>query len=92
VEADVRENDGGEMSLESAYAAVNGHGESVEAALWTALRVLQERAEIGDRLAERVGKAGAERSRKRFEAVAEEARRQAGTIHRLLAGPGGPEG
>jgi two-component system chemotaxis response regulator CheB len=92
VEADVRENDGGEMSLESAYAAVNGHGESVEAALWTAFRVLQERAEIGDRLAERVGKAGAERSRKRFEAIAEEARRQAGTIRRLLAGPGGPEG
>jgi two-component system chemotaxis response regulator CheB len=92
LEVDVRENDGGEMSLESAYAAVNGHGESVEAALWTAFCVLQERAEIGDRLAERVGKAGAERSRKRFEAVAEEARRQAGTIRRLLAGPGGPEG
>jgi two-component system, chemotaxis family, protein-glutamate methylesterase/glutaminase len=141
-EADVRENDGGEMSVESAYATldaeafegngptgkpsvygcpecggvlwevaddgplrfrcrvghaytadsvINGQAESVETALGTALRALQERAQLTDRLAARVGSAGAERSRKRFEAIAEEARGQAETIRRLLAGPDGPD-
>jgi two-component system chemotaxis response regulator CheB len=75
----------------TADAVVNGQGESVETALWIALRALRERAELGDRLAERVGKAGAERSRQRFEAIAAEAREQAETIRRL-AGLDGPQG
>lgn len=74
----------------SADGVVDGQGESVETALWTALRALQERAQLSERLAERVGKAGADRSRRRFEAIAAEARGQADTIRRLLAGPDGP--
>jgi two-component system, chemotaxis family, protein-glutamate methylesterase/glutaminase len=75
----------------TADGVLDGQEESVEAALWTALRALQERAELSDRLAERVGTAGAERSRRRFAAVAEEARAQAETIRRVLAGPDGAE-
>jgi len=140
-EADVRENDGGEMSLETDYATLDaealrrdeppgessvyscpacggvlwelddeqlrfrcrvGHAytadgvvvdkaESVETALWTALRALKERAQLSERLAERLGSAGAERSSRRFEAIAEEARGQAGIIRRLIAGPDGPD-
>jgi two-component system chemotaxis response regulator CheB len=74
----------------TADGVVRGQEESIETALWTALRALQERAQLSERLAERVGSAGAERSRQRFEAVAAEARDQAETIRRLLAGPDGP--
>jgi len=96
----LREVDSGELlrfrcRVGHAYTAsgvLNGQEESVETALWTALRALQERAELCDRLAERVGKAGANRSRRRFEAVAEEARAQAETIRRVLAGPDGAHG
>jgi len=120
-EAEVSENDRGEMSAESAHATldaeaierdglsgtpsvygcrvghaytadsvINGQAESIETALRTALRALQERAQLTDRLAARVGQAGAERSRKRFEAIAGEAREQAETIRRLLVGANGP--
>ena len=75
----------------TADGAVEAQGESVEAALWTALRALQERAQLSERLARRVGNAGAERSRQRFEAIAEEARGQAETIRRLLARSDGRE-
>jgi two-component system chemotaxis response regulator CheB len=92
-EVDVSENGNGEMSPEMAYAGtMDTQRESVEAALWTAITVLQERARLSERLAERVGSAGAARSRRRFEAVAEEARGQAETIRRLLTGPDGPAG
>jgi two-component system chemotaxis response regulator CheB len=92
-EVGVSENGDGQMSPEIAYAdsAVNTQRESVEAALWTAITVLQERARLSERLAERVGDAGAARSRRRFEAIAEEARGQAETIRRLLVGSDGPE-
>ena len=92
-EVGVSENGGGEMGLEFAYAdgAVDRQRESVEAALWTAINALQERARLSERLAERVGDAGAARSRRRFEAIAEEARGQAETIRRLLAGSDGPD-
>jgi two-component system chemotaxis response regulator CheB len=76
----------------TANGVVEGQEESVEAALRTALRALQERAQLSERLAEPVGSPGAERSRRRFEAIAEEARGQAEKIRRLLAGPDGPAG
>lgn len=77
----------------TAEAAVEARGASVEAALWTALRALQERAQLTERLAERVGSAGANHSRARFEAFAREAREQADVIRRVLAGNGsGPDG
>lgn len=88
------ENGSGEMSPELAYAegAFDRQRESVEVALWNAIGALQDRAQLSERLAERVGNAGAARSRRRFEAIAEEARGQAEAIRRLLAGPNGPDG
>jgi two-component system chemotaxis response regulator CheB len=72
----------------TAEGAAEAQSEAVEAALWTALRALQERAQLSDRLAERVGSAGANHSRARFEAFAREAREQADVIRRVLAGNG----
>ena len=72
----------------TADGAVEAQGESVEAALWTALRALQERAQLSERLAARVGSAGANQSRARFEEFAREAREHADVIRRLLGGNG----
>jgi two-component system, chemotaxis family, protein-glutamate methylesterase/glutaminase len=76
----------------TADGVLDGQDESVETALWTAIRAVQERAALSDRLAERVGRAGAEQSRERFEAAAEEGRGQAEAIRRILAGPDGAGG
>jgi two-component system chemotaxis response regulator CheB len=76
----------------TADGVVDGQGETVETALWTALRALQERSQLCDRLATRLGRRGAHRSRERFEALAGEAREQAESIRRLLAGADGAEG
>ncbi|HET8752220.1 MAG TPA: chemotaxis protein CheB [Gaiellaceae bacterium] len=72
----------------TAEGAVEAQGVSVEEALWVALRALQERAQLSERLAARVGNAGASRSSTRFEAYAREAREQADVIRRVLAGNG----
>jgi len=72
--------------------AVKTQRESVEAAPWTAISALRERARPSEQLAEQVGEAGAARGRWRFETIAEEARGQAETIRRLRAGPDGPDG
>jgi len=93
-EANVSENGGGEMSPELAYeeGALDREQESVKAALRTAISAFQERGRLTERLAERVDEAGAARSRRRFEALAEEARGQAEMIRRHLAGRNGPDG
>lgn len=70
----------------TADGVVDGQTETVESALWMALRALQERAQLSERLAARLGERGAERSRERFEGLAGEARDQAEVIRRLLAG------
>lgn len=72
----------------SAETALDAQGESVEVALWTALRALQERAQLSERLAGRVAAAGAKQSQARFEEFAREAREQAEVLRRLLAGNG----
>jgi two-component system chemotaxis response regulator CheB len=72
----------------SADGTVEAQGESVEAALWTALRALQERAQLTERLADRVGAGGARQSQARFAEIAREARDQADVIRRLLVGNG----
>jgi two-component system chemotaxis response regulator CheB len=72
----------------TADGALDAQGESIENALWVALRALQERAQLSERLAERVGGAGAKHSQARFEELAGEARTQAEVIRRLLAGNG----
>jgi two-component system chemotaxis response regulator CheB len=77
----------------TADGAVQAQGETVEAALWTALRALQERAQLSERLAARVGGAGAKQSQARFTEFAREAREQAEVIRRVLAGNGSvPDG
>jgi two-component system chemotaxis response regulator CheB len=70
----------------TADGAAEAQHDSVETALWTALRALQERAQLCERLAERTGTAGAARSSERFATLAGEAREQAETIRRLLVG------
>ena len=77
----------------TADGAVEAQVESLETALWTALRALQERAQLTERLANRVGAAGAKQSQTRFEKFAREAREQADVIRRLLGGNGSdPDG
>jgi two-component system chemotaxis response regulator CheB len=77
----------------SGEGALEAQGESVETALWTALRALQERAQLSERLARRVGGAGAKQSQARFEEFAREAREQADVIRGVLAGNGSaPDG
>ena len=70
----------------TAEGAVDEQGSSVEEALWTALRALQERAQLSQRMAQRLGERGAAKSRARFEEYASDARRQAELIRRVLAG------
>ena len=76
----------------TAESAVEAQGGSVETALWAALRALQERAELSERLAARVGGRGASRSQDRFEALAREAREQADVIRRVLGNGSGSDG
>jgi two-component system chemotaxis response regulator CheB len=76
----------------TADGVVDGQTETVEAALWTALRALQERSQLSERLAARLGERGADRSRERFAAIAEEARDQAEVIRRLLVGADASDG
>lgn len=76
----------------TAEGAIEEQAESVEQALWTALRALQERAQLSDRLAARLEHAGANKSRARFEEYAREAREQAELIRRLLTGADGGHG
>jgi two-component system chemotaxis response regulator CheB len=57
--------------------------------LWTALRALQERAQLSDRMAQRLGERGAAKSQARFQELAGEAREQAELIRRVLAGANG---
>jgi two-component system, chemotaxis family, protein-glutamate methylesterase/glutaminase len=76
----------------TADGVVDGQTESIETALWMALRALQERSQLTERLAARMGDRGAERSRERFAALAEESREQADVIRRLLAGTDASDG
>jgi two-component system chemotaxis response regulator CheB len=69
--------------------AVEEQGVTVETALWTALRALQERAQLSDRMAQRLGERGAAKSQARFQELAGEAREQAELIRQVLAGANG---
>jgi two-component system chemotaxis response regulator CheB len=57
---------------------------TVEDALWTALRALEERQEISQRLAEEAGAAGRDWSRMHFRRRADDARRSADVLRRVL--------
>ncbi len=76
----------------TAQRAVEEQGASVEAALWTALRALQERAQLSERLASRLERVGARQSRARFQEYARESQEQAELIRRLLVGAGDGDG
>ena len=73
----------------TAEGTVEEQGASVEAALWTALRALQERAQLSERMAQRLAERGATKSHARFTEYAREAREQAELIRRLLTGADG---
>ena len=68
------------FSLESMIAE---QSEAVEAAIWSAINVLEEQAALKRRLAERQGGVGMD-LRARFEEQAREAEQQADLIHRVL--------
>ena len=58
--------------------------EAMEAALWIALRALEERAALADRLAARLDRSGSERVARRFREQAKEARQRGGLIRQVL--------
>jgi hypothetical protein len=62
---------------------VDAQGSSVEAALWTALEVLEERGELLERIANRMG-GRTPKSEQRFRAGAREALDRAALIRRAL--------
>jgi two-component system chemotaxis response regulator CheB len=63
-----------------------GQSEQVESALWTAVRVLEEHAELRKRLSERADDAGLSQVATGFSDSAKETQRQARTIRELLFG------
>jgi len=71
-------------------ALVEAQGESVEAALWTALEVLEERAELLQRIADRHG-AARPKTQKRMEMAATDALDRAELLRRALAGARGAD-
>ena len=64
----------------SEQSLLQEHGRSLEVALWTALRALEERAALLRRMASRVAEAGHDRSARHFRTKADELDRQAGVI------------
>jgi two-component system chemotaxis response regulator CheB len=60
------------------------HGERVEAALWTAVRALDEKAELARRVAQRARRRGMQRSAERSEQSIEAAERGSSEIRALL--------
>jgi two-component system chemotaxis response regulator CheB len=72
-------------------ALVDAQGSSVEAALWTALEVLEERGELLTRIADRMA-GGTPKTEARFRAGAREALDRASLIRRALLAGGGDEG
>jgi two-component system chemotaxis response regulator CheB len=64
--------------------------EAVEAALWTAVRVLEERSELRTRMARRAEESGMANVAQNFLETAGEAEQQAHTIRELLFGRAQP--
>jgi hypothetical protein len=63
-------------------------GSAVERALWSAVRMLQERAVLMSRLAERMREVGNAKSGRHFDERGREAQEQAESIRLLLERPG----
>jgi two-component system, chemotaxis family, protein-glutamate methylesterase/glutaminase len=69
------------FSEEALYAS---QSRSVEAALWSAVRALEERAELSRRLAQRAGHRGLSRAGSQFEVAAREAEHGSNILRRTL--------
>ena len=85
---------GHSFSTESLFAE---QADSLESALWTAIRVLEERRDLAVRLAERLEARGADLAAERFRHNAEETGRQVDAIRRVVedfdaAADAGPRG
>lgn len=76
---------GHKFSAETMY---DEQAENVEKALWTAVRVLQEHADLSLRLAERARKSGHELASRRFESRFKNATRDSLTLRELLVKSG----
>ena len=77
----------------SAESLMAEQGDNLEAAMWTALTALKERAALATRLADRAGQRGHEITERQFRQQAGDAERQAELIREaLLATTGGTEG
>jgi two-component system chemotaxis response regulator CheB len=68
----------------SANGLVAEQSESIETALWTALRALEERASLCTRVAERMSAKGINTSAARFRDQAADSRRRAATLRQVL--------
>ena len=76
-----------------AYAAESLHAaqsETIDVALGTALRALEERAVMSRRLAKRLERSGRHGTVSRYSARAEEAETNAAILRRVIAGRAGP--
>jgi two-component system, chemotaxis family, protein-glutamate methylesterase/glutaminase len=70
----------------TAETLLSGQAEELEAALWAALRTLQENAEMSQRLATRAAEAGRAASAQQHREHANETERRAEVLRRLLGG------
>ena len=71
----------------SADSLVNEQSDQVERALWSAVRLLRERAALAERLAERMEHGGRTRSYQSFRAMAEQALEQAEIVRTAVLEP-----
>jgi two-component system, chemotaxis family, protein-glutamate methylesterase/glutaminase len=78
-----------------AYAseeALSAQSESLDTALWVALRALLERADMCGRIAERARGGGSDATARRFDRLATEALAQARSIRSVVLGRNGSPG
>ena len=71
----------------SAESLLQYHSQEVEAALWTALRVLEEHAVLQERMALRAESQQLAAAARQFQQRADDSRRQAGTLRNVLLSP-----
>lgn len=71
----------------SEESLVQHHSEQVEAALWTALRVLEEHAVLQERMALRAESQRLAAAARQFQQRADDSRRQATTLRKVLLSP-----
>ena len=68
----------------SAESLLDGEGEQLDQALWSALRALEERGDLSRRIARRFRDRGIDTRARRYDAQSKEAERHAGLIREML--------